>query len=182
MWRIFASRKNGNCHQLPVLCLTRHAQTVSGVLWTVSMAIASGFFERSRGDILAACDFEVNSRTSCAFLAYCQLLCMKVVVQFNLTWRVRSSHRQDRRTVPDFHLRRQQIPRSGHVKYMVAHLTARSTDKRSGEGTAWSREVSRSVLLPHIKTSHVCQLNQPCRHINEKDRCVLKSVPFSAPD
>eukprot|EP00903_Cladosiphon_okamuranus_P006656 g6499.t1 len=32
--------------------------TVSGVLWWVSMAIASGFIEREEGDILAACDFE----------------------------------------------------------------------------------------------------------------------------
>lgn len=35
-------------------------QTFSGVLWTVSMVIASGYIRREPGDILAACDFEVR--------------------------------------------------------------------------------------------------------------------------
>lgn len=37
-----------------------NTQTFSGVLWTISMIIAAGFVEREKGDILAACDFEVN--------------------------------------------------------------------------------------------------------------------------
>lgn len=36
------------------------SQTFSGVLWNVSMIIASGYIRREAGDILAACDFEVR--------------------------------------------------------------------------------------------------------------------------
>ncbi|CAM9258383.1 unnamed protein product, partial [Scytosiphon promiscuus] len=32
--------------------------TLSGVLWTLAMAVSCGFIEREAGDILAACDFE----------------------------------------------------------------------------------------------------------------------------
>lgn len=33
--------------------------TVSGVLWTFAIAVSHGFIEREKGDVLAACDFEV---------------------------------------------------------------------------------------------------------------------------
>ncbi|CAN0465169.1 unnamed protein product, partial [Hapterophycus canaliculatus] len=32
--------------------------TLSGILWTGAKAIEVGFFRRSAGDVLAACDFE----------------------------------------------------------------------------------------------------------------------------
>lgn len=39
--------------------------TVSGVLWTFAVAVSHGFIERDKGDVLAACDFEVcNSSTT----------------------------------------------------------------------------------------------------------------------
>lgn len=33
---------------------------VSGILWTITKAVANGFARREEGDILAACDFEVS--------------------------------------------------------------------------------------------------------------------------
>lgn len=45
-----------NCRVPPFI----RTQTFSGVLWTIAMAISVGFIKRERGDILAACDFEVS--------------------------------------------------------------------------------------------------------------------------
>jgi len=42
-----------------LLDIPSRAQTVSGVLWTIAMAISVGYIRRESGDILAACDFEV---------------------------------------------------------------------------------------------------------------------------
>lgn len=43
-----------------LLNIPSRTQTVSGVLWTITMAIANGYIPRESGDILAACDFEVQ--------------------------------------------------------------------------------------------------------------------------
>ncbi len=45
---------------LVLLDIPSRGQTVSGVLWTIAMAISCGYIRRESGDVLAACDFEVH--------------------------------------------------------------------------------------------------------------------------